>query len=540
MNKRFLYIVLSLFTMIGCGLWCSCTRQEIWYDLYNYHFYNGFALLNGQTFTNHFVSGIYTFFAPLLDAITYLEIISLNHYPDLIFFINGSFHALIYILAFFILKLFFPVKTKTDKFLFLALLLYSVTGFAFVRQLGSTCHELTVTAIFLLALYLFLKKLSTHYFSLNISLLIGFVTGCSLGLKLTVFPMTFGLGISILYAALTKQIKHPIKTCCYMALGGIIGILITDGWWLYLTWQQTGNPIFPMANNIFKSPLLPAETVRDARFLPQTIWQALFYPFYWITGHEYVTDIDAKTYIFHGIIPFICLIFLTLQLFRKSFLSQAEKTIVIFYAASYITWLILFSILRYAATLEVLSGVLIFLTIRQLSQFNKRILGTLILIVALLCPMGYPLWRKPLLKTYMPEIHLTVPDDTVFAVVGDLSSFVVPRIKTNNPILGFTFRSFAFPLPWDNETKQLYRSILSDKKMMLFIHPSTILQLKEKWDFWDKLGNNIQYSTLTSDTAFGRYFLLFGEKDENGIIHGFHIPGQYLDNFLDLMVPAKN
>src|SRR5258706_14048593 len=53
-----------------------------------------------------------------------------------------------------------------------------------------------------------------------------------------------------------------------------------------MLWQQFGNPVFPFDNTIFRSPEAPIEAIADPRFMPQNLWDAAAYPFYWVTGNH--------------------------------------------------------------------------------------------------------------------------------------------------------------------------------------------------------------------------------------------------------------
>ena len=57
-------------------------------------------------------------------------------------------------------------------------------------------------------------------------------------------------------------------------------ILVAGPWWLTL-YRGFGSPLFPYFNGLFRSPFAAPVNFNDARFLPRTVAQALFYPLYW-------------------------------------------------------------------------------------------------------------------------------------------------------------------------------------------------------------------------------------------------------------------
>ena len=517
--------------LLCCGCWTAYSRNEIWYDLYNYHFYNGWAFLNGKTFSNYFVSGAYTFFAPLLDSLTYLQIKTFNNYPRLIFFMNGAFHGMIILIAWAVLRLFIPVKNKTDLWMTIALLLYAITGYAYTQQIGSTTHEVTCAIIFLTAFYLFIKKVFFEkkefvWFLFGVGGLMGGV----LGLKLTIFPMCVGFGVLVLFCAATGQFKRPIKALLIISIGFLIGFGLTDGWWLYLVWQKTGNPIFPMANHIFKSPLIPAENVRDTRFLPQTVGQWLFYPFYW--GNEHMTEPELKEGIYHAVIPFACAIALTGMCLVGKIKERCEQAVILFYDVSYAVWLVLFSILRYAIVLEILSGLMIFFVIKRfkMTERIKQILAGILMMISVSFPFGYSPFRTVSNETYMPMTPITVADDTIVAVAENLNSYVVPYIKTSHPVLGWPLATLTAPLPWDKQTKQAYHNLLRDKKVLIISSIAKVKQMFEKNpDLFPRQEINLKPGN--PENWVGDTIIVAGQI-KDGIWHGIDMtPGQ-TDRFI--------
>ena len=67
-------------------------------------------------------------------------------------------------------------------------------------------------------------------------------------------------------------------------LGTAIGFVAIAGWWHLMLWRRFHNPIFPYANNIFRSPDYPPVGQRDWRFLPRSAWDIVRYPYYWLMG----------------------------------------------------------------------------------------------------------------------------------------------------------------------------------------------------------------------------------------------------------------
>ena len=102
------------------------------------------------------------------------------------------------------------------------------------------------------------------------------LVGLSVGLKLTSVIHAVGIAAAILVAV--PGVRTRLEAVAAAGVAGLAGILLTGGWWMWKLWTVVGNPVFPMANGVFKSPFGPLENFRDTRTPAQSIWDALFYP----------------------------------------------------------------------------------------------------------------------------------------------------------------------------------------------------------------------------------------------------------------------
>ncbi len=79
-----------------------------------------------------------------------------------------------------------------------------------------------------------------------------------------------------------------LKNVCIL----LFGLLITITPYMLYTYLQTGNPVFPFYNTIFKSEYYSVSDWMDTRFGPQNIKQALFWPLYILKYPEKACDIS--------------------------------------------------------------------------------------------------------------------------------------------------------------------------------------------------------------------------------------------------------
>ena len=209
---------------------------------------------------------------------------------------------------------------------------------------------------------------------------------------------------------------------------------------------------------------------------------------------------------------------------------------IIFWDIAYVVWLGLFSILRYAIVLEVLSGILIFEVLRKCIKKNivKASFGAIFLMSAFAFSYGYPKWKSVSAETYLPVFSVSVADDSVLMVAEDLTAWIVPLIKTKNPVLGWTCSHFAQPMPYDEQIIKAYKEILAGKKIVLLTRTPKILDIVSyPQDLVDK--NEIQYYDFLKNAWVPDLFIMAGKQDKAQMLHGFTVKPELLDLFLETM-----
>ncbi len=335
-------------------------RQECFWDFTNYHYYNAFAFLNDRLNYDIVLGSINSFFNPLLDLPLYWMIQNINDFPRLIYGIQGLYFGICLFFFIKICDLFWNINHHGGIFATIVAVVLAITGEAVGIQIGTSTNEIQVTAIFMPALYFLFKILIKTKLQKSWKFLaVGVGMGIALGLKQTViiYCLSSGLTSIILY----KRLKHPFKYISLFAFGGVLGYLISNGWQMWHYWQDYQNPFFPFANAIFKSEWFDPINYRDTKFLPtlQNFW---YFP---LTMINSVNVISEKFY--EDIrLPFIYIelwvvaISLCLKNVRRFFsIHNKWQVYFVFMGTSFFSWMFLFSNLRYAIILEMLSGVFI-------------------------------------------------------------------------------------------------------------------------------------------------------------------------------------
>ena len=150
------------------------------------------------------------------------------------------------------------------------------TGAATMPAVGASFNDGFVAAGLLGALLLVVRQNSPgsrEWF------LAGLIAGAMTGLKLTAGVYCLGLAGAACVAAPWREWRASLPVLLALLAGGILGFLLSYGYWGWTLWQLHGNPFFPLFNQIFQSPdALPTSFV-DPSHRPRGWLDGLSAPF---------------------------------------------------------------------------------------------------------------------------------------------------------------------------------------------------------------------------------------------------------------------
>lgn len=153
-------------------------------------------------------------------------------------------------------------------------------------------------------------------------------------------------------------------------------------WGLHL-WDAHRNPFFPYFNNIFQSPDLPPESWADVRFRPKTPIEALLVPIRLLTTSTTYSELPARDpRLLLGLIACIAASWPSRD--APAYATRSTRMVVAFFLVSYVLWMLQYGILRYTATLEVVSAVLLLTALARLPAraYQAAAVATAITVVA--------------------------------------------------------------------------------------------------------------------------------------------------------------
>ena len=345
------------------GLLSLHMGKSMAWDLLHYHYYNGYAFLNGRLNFDILPAVFHTFLNPALDVAFYAAVEALP--PRAVGFGLGAIHGVNIVLLFLCARRMLAhwggVAGQAPDLLpaFLAVSrvrLRRRDGDAGVlaprpdRQPvlpGSAAGPAPAA------------RAASGFGGRPAA---GLLVGLGLGLKLTLAP--FVVAIVAAPLALPGPLRGRLLACVLAGAGAGAGLLTTAGFWMARMYVEFGNPFFPFFNRLFASPFAGAGDGRDLRYLPVSLWEYLVYPAVFSFDGDRVSEAPWRDFrLLAAFAVAVCLLAVVIGSRLGGRRSRAERRLsgsgnarLLLWTAfvSYAGWLVLFSIYRYAVPLEML------------------------------------------------------------------------------------------------------------------------------------------------------------------------------------------
>ncbi|NTU76381.1 MAG: hypothetical protein HGA90_00950 [Alphaproteobacteria bacterium] len=385
------FLILALAPLFFGALALVLGQDANW-DFRNYHWYNAYALVNGRYLFDLLPSQTPFFYNPTLDVPFYL--LASHVSARVAFFLLGAVQGLNFILLFMLAHACLIVPNPRHKVLVCALLAaLGMLGGGGMAQIGTTFYDnVTSLGLFIAALLVlrYQKILLEGSWKKAAGLAVGcgFPSGLMMGLKLPSVIFCVGLCFALLLVA--GPLKRRALICFSFGVGVLLGLAVALGPWAWFLAANFGSPLFPYFNDYFKSPLAPLVSARDMKFIPGTLSDKLLYPFVFSKDPLRVGEIpwrDWRMPILYALLP----LSVALRLFfGRSTASQdmiaepyAARYLLWVATLSYIVWVTMFAIYRYALPLEMIAPLLIVFAVGMLPVrvLTRALLATFVLAV---------------------------------------------------------------------------------------------------------------------------------------------------------------
>ena len=415
--------------------------QDINFDLLNYHYYAGYALLHGRMDRDVVPGGIQTFQSPVLHAFHYL---GLAHLPSRLFgFLLGGLHGL-NMPVLFLLGLAVLSRAEPRRAPAIALLAALVGGMgpAAISLLGTTFGDNLASIPALLALVLVVRHVDGSGRSSHAATLLaaGTLAGVATGLK-----PTLGLSHVALFVTLAVALRRresDFRALGFFLLGSVLGFAPTGGFRCWELYERFDNPVFPMANALFRSEFYEPVNFRDARFVARTSYDILRPAVDIALGRsERILEVGLRDgrFLLLLVASLLCLALAAFEPVRRRRggprflpLLPAERALLVYWVTAYLAWVGVFYYYRYIAFLEFTAPLVLFVLVRRLVP--GRLLPHVLLAIAAVLTLttrseswGRRRWDQGGLELTVSPMGLQ-PGSLVL-LVGQPISYAIPSFR---------------------------------------------------------------------------------------------------------------
>jgi len=400
---------LLLALMVAAGTASLLLGQDANWDLQNYHFYIAWAWWHGRTFTQDIAAAqVQTFHNPLLD-LPFYAMVAAQWPPRLISFLLAIPAAFTAFFAYkLVLLLFRDLPRRRCEVAVACSLAVGMTSAMGIGALGNTMNEWPLAALIMLALWMIASAavgFGDGALCRRVLLLAGAIVGVACGAKLSAATFAVGLCAALLFRGpySSRYLRIRFTEAAWFALGVLAGMAATLGPWAYTLWTHFGNPIFPYANQWFRSPWWAHAAVPMPHpYGPQSVGDWASFPFELLGSRlNAVAEVDYRD----GRFPLVYALALAAAVVRLvqrpkrhqvwSFatpIGAAWRIVGLFVIVSFVIWTGVFSIYRYLLPLDVLTGALIVGLLLALFPARLAMYAAAVAAIALVATTRYADW----------------------------------------------------------------------------------------------------------------------------------------------------
>jgi hypothetical protein len=249
--------------------------KEMASDTLHYHFYAGFSALNDRFDQDYFAAGPQSYFSPYAYLPFYL-LVKLG-LPGLgVGTILAMLHSVALWITYDLACTVWSEGDRRQRFFFGV----CVTTLAFMnpillQQVGSAFADITTTVLVLGGWLLLAQTIRCP--STARVIFAGILLGCATALKGTNAVHAMAGLLTVVFVPLPLFAR--IRSLLYFGASLAVSFVLTAAPWSYRLARAFGNPMFPLLNQIFKSPeFTTAPLIKHYRFIPDTLGDALLRP----------------------------------------------------------------------------------------------------------------------------------------------------------------------------------------------------------------------------------------------------------------------
>ena len=434
LSKFLFYLICLLIT----ATFVYSRGQDINWDLLNYHFYQGYSLLNGRFSTDIAAAGLQSFLNPIPNVLAYL---SIKYFA---FPISAWFFLLIQLTS--VPALMLLTKKIGNKIgqhkpfaHTIPALIIGLLSPIWISELGTTFFSSWTAPLVLWGVYfIFCSNNKSGFIKKNI-LCAGLLIGLAVGFKLTNAPFAVSALLMIVALFYQNNLRTVAVASLFFIIGCGAGFALTAWWNLYL-WIMWGSPVFPLYNAVFKSEFFDLVNFRDMRWHIASIQELMGFLFEAARGTKKTSE---------NMFADVRYLLVTLLLIATIFIKPAQRlcleliAFLVFMLTSFLLWSHTFAYQRYLIPFDLMLGLVVWILVVRVTRDERirhAIMMALMLSVAML--MKVPDWghapisqdgRNPLSVEMSSNLAAT---PARYVVVGSPITYVLPSLHPDSIFLG--------------------------------------------------------------------------------------------------------
>jgi len=277
------WAVMALACLGLCVLWSWYAGKDMNWDSLNYHYYVAYQWMTDRLSQDFMAASIQSYLNPL-SYLPFYWMVSAGWNSLAVGSALAALHGLNLLLIGWMTALLLPPSLRYRPLWIVVSVLLAAVNPIFASETGSSFNDITTTIPVLAGYVLFFRSIGTVAASGMQAEIAGWrkwfwpglLLGVAVGLKLTNAVFALGL-LAVLPFVRDRNTRWPSRLFWY-GLGGIAGFLLINGTWAWQLYSRFGNPLFPYFNGLFASPDFPAFNIRNYRFVPDSLSQALSFP----------------------------------------------------------------------------------------------------------------------------------------------------------------------------------------------------------------------------------------------------------------------
>ncbi|CAO3354347.1 hypothetical protein [Azospirillum palustre] len=443
-SARLIGIAFLLLAPPAYGLLTLAFGMDANWDLRNYHWYNGYAMLTGRIGRDLLAAQMPTFYSPFLDVPFYWLA---THLPAraagfLWGTLQGINLSLLYLLASFSLR---NVPAPKRTLVAMALAVAGGLGGGTLGLIGTTFQDNVVSlgvlgaaAVVAGSLPRILDGRPLPSFARVAAA--GLLAGAAMGLKNP--TVIYAVGLCLGFLALPARPWRRLWLAFFFGIGVLVGLGLGGGVWMAHLWHDYGNPVFPHMNHIFKSPFAALSDYVNVSFFPPGLWQRLFFPFVFTFSPLTVGEVpffDLRVLALFVLVPVgvVCAVLTGMLGKRNDWLTAVPATrfLLATMTVTYALWVVMFCIYRYLVPLEMLAPLALVMAVGLLPLARRLRIGLAVALLAVVQLTVQPAdWGRVAWPTGADDRWVEAdvppienPDDTMVLMAGYWAiSHVIP------------------------------------------------------------------------------------------------------------------